>query len=602
VGDDGFTYTWSDGITVSNDATVTITVYNNAPYALGGNSSVIHDRDMFGQVSAYDSDGDEFWIHRINGTLVAPAEWVDLPSGGQVRFLGGDTFMYRPPTATVGYDQFTYTVTDGIHESLEATYVIAITNSTPIVENMTIDVSRQMPQVLKLAWDDIEGFDPTFGGAYDADGDVLTISIVNSTTHGLLEPYGRYLLYSPDPSWEGDDEFTFQVSDGVATSSVKRVVLKAAAGTESVSLEPVAITAFRPMHPLWPNNIPPLPSDQRVGVRWNNDDDDNDGTLDRWDNEVRGENDLVEIRLSFGTARPDPRVIWRLRMNNDNIRVWTTGPDKGAPAIMILDGNRSVRQNTVPFPVGPHAGLISLYVEWIVAPDQAADQDSTVLTFEAVDITNPQNVRSTSITLFGLQGMAFIFGGKGQKPSWPIDPNHGIFMVGRQLYLRGFDVYLYAHNQMPIALAEAKIGIGELAGGPSRGVKKVAVMGYSSGGATTFDFSTELFKLLGGAGGQQPVLYPADLDFSVYIDAIRWPKPELWVPETVRPATSLHLNFFQKHPNPWVLQGDLTIGPAGTTRNVDARSRTPTVNHFDIDDLDWVHERIRTELEARGWR
>jgi hypothetical protein len=69
----------------------------------------------------------------------------------------------------------------------------------------------------------------------------------------------------------------------------------------------------------------------RVGVRWNNDDDDNDGIHDRWDNNVANENDLVKVVLDFkfgdqNRQPPPPGVVYRLRADNDNIRVWLHGP------------------------------------------------------------------------------------------------------------------------------------------------------------------------------------------------------------------------------------------------------------------------------------
>jgi hypothetical protein len=46
VGTDSFTYTWSDGLTSGNTATVVIDVYNNAPYAYDASFSVLHDREL----------------------------------------------------------------------------------------------------------------------------------------------------------------------------------------------------------------------------------------------------------------------------------------------------------------------------------------------------------------------------------------------------------------------------------------------------------------------------------------------------------------------------------------------------------------------------
>jgi VCBS repeat-containing protein len=71
VGPDSFTYTWSDGLTSGNTATVTIDVYNNAPYAYDASFSVLHDRELVGQVYGYDPDGDPITAQLVSGPPTA---------------------------------------------------------------------------------------------------------------------------------------------------------------------------------------------------------------------------------------------------------------------------------------------------------------------------------------------------------------------------------------------------------------------------------------------------------------------------------------------------------------------------------------------------
>jgi hypothetical protein len=154
VGPDSFTYTWSDGIAASGPATVRIEVYNNGPYAIEADYSVLHDRDLRQQVAAYDPDGDNFWIARINDSVVEVGEEVSLPSGARVLILNNGEFVYTPHSRTVGGDSFTYTVSDGVAESLAATIRISITNTPPVARDMTIHVPDQMPVTLSLICDD----------------------------------------------------------------------------------------------------------------------------------------------------------------------------------------------------------------------------------------------------------------------------------------------------------------------------------------------------------------------------------------------------------------------------------------------------------------
>jgi hypothetical protein len=51
-----------------------------------------------------------------------------------------------------------------------------------------------------------------------------------------------------------------------------------------------------------------------------------------------------------------------------------------------------------------------------------------------------------------------------------------------------------------------------------RGVRYVAAMGYSSGGAMTYEFTTQLKKLR----DEQKLEGPFVIDFTAYIDAVMW--------------------------------------------------------------------------------
>jgi plastocyanin len=101
VGPDSFTYTWSDGLTSGNTATVTIDVYNNAPYAYDASFSVLHDRELVGQLYGYDPDGDAITAQLVSG-----------PSNGTLTFNPDGTFTYTPNPHYVGADSFTYTWSD----------------------------------------------------------------------------------------------------------------------------------------------------------------------------------------------------------------------------------------------------------------------------------------------------------------------------------------------------------------------------------------------------------------------------------------------------------------------------------------------------------
>ena len=106
VGSDSFTYTWSDGLTTANTATVSIDVYNTAPYAYDASFSVLHDRELTGQLYGYDPDGD-----------LVVAELVSEPERGSLEINSAGCFTYMPSIDFNGIDSFSFVFFDGLYRS-----------------------------------------------------------------------------------------------------------------------------------------------------------------------------------------------------------------------------------------------------------------------------------------------------------------------------------------------------------------------------------------------------------------------------------------------------------------------------------------------------
>ena len=132
TGVDSFTYQATDGTSLSNVVTVTITVdpaRNTAPVAAAdfysvkvGNKLVI---GVAGGVLANDSDADG---DALNAKLKAS------PSHGTLDYLDSDgSFAYTPDPGFVGVDKFTYQATDGTSLSNVATVTIKVNNNGPKV-------------------------------------------------------------------------------------------------------------------------------------------------------------------------------------------------------------------------------------------------------------------------------------------------------------------------------------------------------------------------------------------------------------------------------------------------------------------------------------
>jgi hypothetical protein len=120
IGPDNFPYALLDGLDFGNTAVVTITVYRTAPYAYDASFSVLHDRELTGQLYGYDPDGDAISAQLISG-----------PSNGTVALEPDGRFRYTPAAGYTGTDAFVFGFTDGIALGLAMAW-ITVHNTAPL--------------------------------------------------------------------------------------------------------------------------------------------------------------------------------------------------------------------------------------------------------------------------------------------------------------------------------------------------------------------------------------------------------------------------------------------------------------------------------------
>ncbi|OQY43441.1 MAG: hypothetical protein B6242_14650 [Anaerolineaceae bacterium 4572_78] len=230
-GTDNFAYHAYDGELTSNLAiiTITITPANDEPIAHGGHVTTYEETAVDGRLLATDVESDT-----LSYILFS------LPLKGQVTISDTDTgtFIYTPITNAVGSDMFTFKVADEKSSSNIAVISITIiaTNDMPIAFANQFATVEDMPLLGELI-------------ATDVDGDVLSYTIVSSTSKGTLhitDTTSGQFSYMPNQDENGADSFTFNVMDGQLESN-----------TAMVSL---TITA---------TNDAPLASDAHVGTHRN---------------------------------------------------------------------------------------------------------------------------------------------------------------------------------------------------------------------------------------------------------------------------------------------------------------------------------------------
>ncbi len=231
-GVDTFTYMVSDGVHEAGPATVTIDVTaaeSHAPGAVDDAYTLSEDTTLtVGRpdgLLANDTDADEDALF---------ANLVTAPEHGTVTVGRYGSFTYTPGADFNGTDQFTYVASDLDAESEPATVTLNVeaVNDVPI---STVD-AYSTSEDGTLTIDAVAG---VLANDVDADGDTLTVTLVQEPAHGTvtLASDGSF-QYSPEPGFHGEDGFTYVANDGQADTEVASVTIM----VEAVNDGPVAAT------------------------------------------------------------------------------------------------------------------------------------------------------------------------------------------------------------------------------------------------------------------------------------------------------------------------------------------------------------------------
>lgn len=196
---------------------------------------------------------------------VANAQQIDIINNAQLAFvltgsdLNNDTLTYRlasgPQNGTVtgtapelvyqpdsgyqGSDSLVFTVKDGALTSNPATVVFNVvapplTNSQPVANSASMATDNNTPITVVLSGN-------------DADGGVLTYTVIAQPTKGVLSGTAPNLTYTPNAGASGVDTFTFKVNDGSddsASASVSITVTGVATNLTPVANAQNLTTAF----------------------------------------------------------------------------------------------------------------------------------------------------------------------------------------------------------------------------------------------------------------------------------------------------------------------------------------------------------------------
>ena len=207
-GTDSFTYQASDGVALSNVATVMITVsaVNDPPDAANDTDDTYLNtpKTIVVLYNDADIDGDPL-------TVTA----VTQPADGTAAINAGGTVTYTPRNGFTGTDTFTYTISDGAGGTDTATVTIFVSrpNRPPRARNDDVDTNPDTPVTLDpLVNDD------------DLDGDPITLDSISQPSNGSAVINGDgTVTYTPAAGFIGNDTFTYTISDGRGGTDVGRI-------------------------------------------------------------------------------------------------------------------------------------------------------------------------------------------------------------------------------------------------------------------------------------------------------------------------------------------------------------------------------------------
>ena len=91
--------------------------------------------------------------------------------------------------------------------------IVGKVNKPPTAEPLSVTTKEHAPTSITLAGSDL-------------DNDPLTYSIITEPSHGRLTGTVPNLNYSPEPDFNGQDSFTFEVSDGKIDSEQAAVRMR----------------------------------------------------------------------------------------------------------------------------------------------------------------------------------------------------------------------------------------------------------------------------------------------------------------------------------------------------------------------------------------
>ncbi len=195
---------------------------NAAPTAIGFTLMTQEDLAVTRAVDAQDADGD---------MLVAqPSQ----PRNGTAT-ANGLSITYTPNPDFHGGDHFEVKVTDGT-DSVTVPVDVTVTsvNDPPFGGPDLLTTPEDTPRIVPIR--------TLLANDSDNDGDPLSLTAVGSATNGTVVIDANVVIFTPDPNFNGDASFVYELTDGQETASVDVAVSVGAVNDPPVAVDDTATT------------------------------------------------------------------------------------------------------------------------------------------------------------------------------------------------------------------------------------------------------------------------------------------------------------------------------------------------------------------------
>jgi len=198
----------TNGRVNTNKAALSLDEGNSEPVANDDTAETDYETTVIIDVLSNDSDAD-------SDTLTITS--VSTPANGQA-VISDNKIEYTPNDGYSGTDNFTYTVSDGKGGEDDATVTITVNepeNSAPIAQDDSATVDEDNSVIIDVLANDS-----------DPDGDAISIKSITEPENGKVEIVDNKIEYTPNENFNGDDSFSYTVTDDKGNESVAKVAVK----------------------------------------------------------------------------------------------------------------------------------------------------------------------------------------------------------------------------------------------------------------------------------------------------------------------------------------------------------------------------------------